>query len=218
MAQLSEDNVSDLQKEYSKEKTEFIEKTRRDMYSMSMDQKEQHRKTVDATTDSFEKRLGGKDKEIQRMQDFYENKLAVFQKNSKEEIDALKKNHAMATETEKRATKEFLAGREKEFNKRLEAMRADYEVGMTKMANHNDIKVSKLTQRYEDMISRMQNEHKAEVDLLTRQTKDEYDKLLTASQERQESMKNQYELKIEKLRLANMNEEAKKEMRGTSKA
>lgn len=218
MSQLSEDNVTDLQKEYSKEKTEFIEKTRRDMYAMSMDQKEQHRKTVDATTESFEKRLTGKDKEIQRMQEFYENKLAVFQKNSKEEIDALKKNHALTTESEKRSTKEFLSSREKEFNKRLEAMRADYEVAMTKMVNHNDIKVSKLTQRYEDMISRMQNEHKAEVELMTRQNKEEYDKLLSASQERQESMKNQYELKIEKLRLANMNEEAKKEMRETAKA
>lgn len=213
VAEKNNDNLTDLQKEYSKEKTDFIEKSRREMYDLSLGQKEQHQKTVEATTDSYEKRLNSKDKEIQRMQEFYENKLAVFQKNSQEELAALKKNSFQASEGDKRATKDLLASREKEYTKRLEAMRSDFEMGMARMASNNDIKVAKITQRYEDMISRMQAEHKAATDLLTRQSKDEYEKLLTSSQERQESMKNQYELKIEKLRLANVSEEAKKEIR-----
>lgn len=204
------ETVENLQSEFAKEKTTFIEKNKKDNYDSLNGQREDFRLKIDKMVESYEKRLVDKDLTNQRTIEIYENKLAGFQKKLQEETNNGKRAFDDMRYENEKSTKQLVEAREREYFKRFMEVKNRFDKEIATSKYQNDLNTTKLTQRYEEKISQMKNDYEREIKQRNDESRSEYTRLAETSKIQLDALRDQYEAKISKIRSGNMANEYEK--------
>jgi gas vesicle protein len=195
--------ISDIQNEVAKEQTNFYQKTKRDVHNQMEDLKSDLNSVHAKKEDSLAKQILSKEQENNKLIDKYETKLSVLKAKSAKELEHLKVFESERRAEDRRATQRAMAQKQREFDKNLQAVRTDYEGRLDSAKANADLHVSKLTERYEGELIRQRNDSNKELQRTVALMKANYNKLADKSELEKETIVNQYELKMNKLREAN---------------
>jgi hypothetical protein len=204
MTDAHEDGLQAMKDEIKVEQTRFYEDTRREVRKEKEDLKDDMRAQYGRREEGLEQRLNSKEQESLRMAEKYESKLSNVEKKANKEIGTLMTFQKEQRIQDQRAYQRSLEGKEREFQKTIMDVRAEFDRKLAKHKSRSDIHVAKLTERYEDQLNRERLEFSREFDTKMSMAKGEYEKLAKSSEIEKENLIQQYELKIDKLRQANM--------------
>ncbi len=199
----NEEAMNEVQSEVAKEQTKFYEKTKRDVHN-SMEDLKLDMSTAHARKEhSLTQQILSKEQENSRIIDRYENKISRLKAKSAKEMEELKIIENERSAANRRAQQLDIAKKQREFEKTLGALRSDYEERLDSSKIHADLHVRKLTERYEGQLTRQKIDSSKELKRNMALMKANYNKLVDKSQLEKETMVNQYESKMNKLREAN---------------
>tara|TARA_Y100000768_G_scaffold388782_1_gene387153 strand:- start:8545 stop:9507 length:963 start_codon:yes stop_codon:yes gene_type:complete len=195
--------MSDLREEMTKEQSRFIEDTREKVHDKMADMKVNYEDKVRKTESSLSQKLEQKTKENETLTAKYEQKLDVLRTKSAKELEALKKLEHDKREEDKKANERALASQRREFQKNIMSMKREYDQKLDRAKANSDLHVTKLTERYENQIATERAEHNKELQRQNSMLKTEYNRLAEQNKLEKDSIINQYEIKLNKLREAN---------------
>jgi hypothetical protein len=193
-----------MQKEFTNDRKKLIESTENERYENDISLRRKFSNDLEGTRQNFEERLSIKQKELEDS-----DKMAIRKMNNLEEtyLDMLERQSQDFEQqrfADRMTLKQILETKDNNNKMALQGMRQDFDRTLTKMKSDNDIQVSQLVTTYEGRLKQLREDSNRELNnKLGEQKKmhDEYKKYIeTAMNE----MRNQYEVKMEKIRLANV--------------
>lgn len=198
------------------EKTQFIEKTRKDVHNEKLELKDEMNRRFSIKSDSLEQQLSQKDAEQKQLVADYEEKISEFKKKVGKEFERYQALEEDRRIEEGRALKQTLLAKDHESNKTMIEMKRRYDKELSQAKMDHDLQMKKMIEVYESQLTQVKNESSKELQVKLGMMKDEYDNLKKNSELRLETLKNQYELKIEKMRMAAQEAEVTRGNRGRS--
>jgi hypothetical protein len=213
------DLVNDIKSDFVKEKSKFIEQTKKDVFRDRESLKDEMRAGFTRKEESLNKRIEQQTDINKRTVDQYEERLVTHRKKAAKEIEHIKVLENDRRLEDKRLTKLEVDGYRKEFANSVGAIKADFDKKLSRTKAQNDIHVTKLTRRYEEILGRERQGNAKELQRKTNLLKGDFMRLAQQSQLEKEGLINQYEIKIDKMRETNrMTRELNKErqVRGDS--
>jgi hypothetical protein len=195
--------ISEIQDEVAKEQTQFYQKTKRDVHNQIEDLKVDMKTVHAKKSESLTKQILQKEQENNRITDKYEAKISMLKAKSAKEMEQLKVFESERRAEDRRSTQRAMAKKQREFNKTLQNVRSDYEGRLGSAKANADLHVSKLTERYEDELIRQRTDANKELQRTVSMMKADYNRLVDKNVLEKETLTNQYELKMDKLREAN---------------
>lgn len=197
------ETVKAIQSELSREKTNAIEEVRKRSHNERIDLKDEMRRSFSNKESGYIQVIDDAKKENKRVKEYYENKISTLQDKNNKEMRVYKSYVADKDISDKRAAKRSLEVKEEQFTKKFIRQQSDYNRKIADTKNHNDIHVNKLVNRYEDQIERLTIDKNKEIKNKLGDMQRKYDRIIKLDEIEKESIVNKYELKLEKLRLAN---------------
>lgn len=206
--QSNQQAMSEARDEMAQEQKDFIQTTRREVHNEMEDLKEEMNDVFARKEDSLSKKLENSEKARETMEQRYQAKIDQIKQKAAKEMEELKVFENQRRMEDRRAAQRQLDQQQREFNKTMMSLRSDYDRRLDKTKAHNDLHVAKLTETYEDQIIRERKEANAELSRQVSLMKANYDRLIDKTNMERDAIVNQYESKIEQLRLANQRAEA----------
>lgn len=209
MSEKNIETVDSIQKEFAKEKTAFLEKAKRDLHHLHADLRDEQRNKLDSLISAYDKRLEMAQNNLTRTKDLYEERMEALERKTSKEIA---QQNISATERRKEDVRDFkrtLNNQEKKSHKEFLALKGEFDKKINRIKHHNDIHVTKLTQRYEDMLAQTKRDYEREIRRREALNRSEYLQLAKSEELAKDAIRNQYEMKLEKTRLTNMMQQEK---------
>jgi hypothetical protein len=201
--QKNHESISTVQTESKRDKLNFLNQAAKDLYNSQEDIKDEHRKVIDRTAQGYEQRLSGLDESKNKLADRYERKLEDHHKKSSKEINLMAEIETQRKFDDRRAQRQLLDTKENEAQKRYSDLKAQYDMTMEKTKMKQDMQTTKLVERYEDQIATMSRDHNTEIVRRVGELNNEYKRLSEFTTNSLQQQKDQYDLRIEKMRLVN---------------
>lgn len=216
----NQEALSEVQELHAKEKTAFIEKTRKEHHRDIEEVKMSLKHTMAEKEKSLMERNEQLKKINERLEAQYENKITVLEKNNHRTVEKLKLMHAEEVDQLRLATKRLIQTKDRESNFEKLQIKSMYEKRLSNSKEESDKKLSKTVEHYEDIISRERDENMRKFNSKVSELQADYKKLYQANELEKETMRVQFDNRIEELRQANMaaleerSQERKAEMNG----
>lgn len=197
-------NIQILKDEMGKEQTKFFEETRMQARHEKEELKDELKSQFERKEMSLDKRIEMQDQDMKRTVENYERRIENLEKKANSEIASINKYYQDMKMEDDRNYKRALEGKEREFQKSLTQARNEFDRKLANAKNTSDVQVAKLTERYENIINTERVEHQREMQSKLAVMTNEYQRLAEKSQAERENLIEQYEIKMDKLRQANM--------------
>lgn len=212
MTSKNSETIKDLQNEFQKEKSQFFEQTKLDFYNDSEKMKDFYKNKINTQSESYEQKLEQELALRTKIEEQYEKQLSELSSSAAKALRAQKNAEEQRRIDDKRAEQRGIAAREREWQQRFIALKGNFDKKLAHTKFQNDIQVTKLTRRHNDEMERILSEHTREMQLKLKEAQEQYVRLAQDSEIRLDALKNQYEMKLEKMKISNMSEVAKKGM------
>lgn len=199
----NQEAMSAARSEMAEEQTRFIQETKRNVHEELADLKDDMNTVFSRKEASLNQQLEMSEKEQVALEEKYQKKIDILKQKSAKELETLKLFENQRRIEDRRAAQRQLELQQREFEKNLNELRRDYDRRLDRTKSNNDIQIAKLTQRYESQIDRERKEHSASMASQVSMMNGNYKRLVDKTNMERDSIINQYEMKIEKLREAN---------------
>lgn len=200
------EEITSIKSEYTKDKTDFIEKSKRD-YSEEKDMmKDGFNRQVMIREDLYERKLAEMEKQTNKIIENYENRIGQIARKAEKEVDTIKSNEDERKLKESQAHKATIDTVQREHQLALGDVRGKYERMIGKDRILNEQKTNRLVQRYEDQLERERADHQKEISMKLGESQGQMERLFKASELEKETLRNQYEQRMENIKLASMTE------------
>jgi hypothetical protein len=203
MDQKNRESINTVQTESRKDKLNFLDKAAKDLYNSHEDLKDEQRKVIERTAQGYEQRLSSQDENKNKLVDRYEKKLNDQHKKTSKELVLMADIETQRKADDRRAQRQLLDSKETDAQKRYLDLKMNYDMTMEKTKMKQDMQTSKLVEGYEDRIATMTREHNTEMARRISEMSAEYKRLSEFSTNSLQQQKDQYDLRIEKMRLVN---------------
>jgi hypothetical protein len=203
MDQKNRESLNTVQTESRRDKINFLNQAAKDLYNSQEDIKDENRKVIERTAQGYEQRLSSLDETKNKLVDRYEKKLNHQHKKTSKEITLMAESETQRKADDRRAQRQLLDSKETDAQKRYLDLKANYDMTMEKTKMKQDMQTSKLVEGYEDKIANMTREHNTEMARRINEMSAEYKRLSEFSTNSLQQQKDQYDLRIEKMRLVN---------------
>ncbi len=195
--------ISDLRDEMSQEQSKLIESTKEEIHNKLSDMKTDYETIIQKKESSQDQKIAQQMKENELLTQKYEQKIDTLKAKSAKELASLKKLEQDRRVEDQKANERTLATQRREFQKTMMSVKRDYDRRLDRSKANADVHVAKLTQRYENLIHTERSEHSKELQRKDMLMKSEFNRLADQSKIEKNSIINQYESKLNKLREAN---------------
>lgn len=195
--------LTELQAEHAKEKTRFIEKTRRDHHNELQDTKFEMKRVMAQKEKSLVERNEQLVKNQQKMMMQYEEKLDRLEKKAHKEIEKLKMMHAEESDANRIATKRLLNQKDRENEFEKIQIKTEYDKRLSRAKDMSDMQIEKTVEHYEDLLSRERDDFKRKFQSKVSEMQSDYEKLHQQNELEKATMQRQFSDRIEELRMAN---------------
>jgi hypothetical protein len=203
MDQKNRESINTVQTESRKDKLNFLDKAAKDLYNSHEDLKDEQRKVIERTAQGYEQRLSSQDETKNKLVDRFEKKLNDQHKKTSKELVLMADIETQRKADDRRAQRQLLDSKETDAQKRYLDLKTQYDMTMEKTKMKQDMQTTKLVERYEDQIATMTREHNTDMARRISEMSNEYKRLAEFSTNTLQQQKDQYDLRIEKMRLVN---------------
>lgn len=204
------EEISSIKSEYSKDKTSFIEKSKRDYSEEKNMMKGEFSRQVGIKEDLFERKLTEMEKQTNKIIENYENRISQIARKAEKEVDSLKSGEEERRAKEDQAQKIAFDSMQREHQMDLGNIRGKYERMIGKDRIMNEQQTTRIIQKYEDQLDRERADHQKEITMKLGESQAQFERLFKASELEKETLRNQYEQRMENSKLASMSQENSK--------
>ncbi len=196
------ETINSLKEDFSKDKTHSIEKSKKDFNDEKIAMKNDFNRQVTVRDSLYEQKLQELEKQTNKIIDNYENRIASLARKAENEVNTIK------TAENERKMKEAVANKQEVENLRAQndaevaQMRDKYEGKIARDRAVTDSQTNKLVQKYEDLIGRERTEHQKEMSVKVGEAQAQFERLFKASELEKDTLRNQYEQRMENMKLA----------------
>lgn len=204
--QMTEKNIEasdELRGDFARSTKNLIETNRREKYNEAEELKDQFFTKLNTNTKSFEQKIEERDKDINSLAKFYDNKLNVLGRKSAKELE----NQRILSEerhiADQRNFKREMDTREELNQEEMKNLKESFAKNLNKVRTEQDNRTNRLVNDYEELLVLQQQQNDKTLGLKMAEARDNYDKLLKQSELQREAVKSQYESRMEKMRAVN---------------
>lgn len=204
------DTINALKDDFSKDKSTSIEKSKKEFNEDKIAMKNEFVRQNSLKETLYEQKLAEMEKQTNKVIENYENKIAQIVKKADTEVSAIKTKEEIRKLKEDQAAKLAFDTIEKENESEKNQIRDKF----TSMAarNHalNEQKTNALVSKYEDIINRERTDHQKEMTLRMSEAKSQFERLFKNSEIEKETIRNQFEQRLENMKLAGISQDNSK--------
>jgi hypothetical protein len=204
------EELASIKDELSKDKTNFIEKTKREVSVEKNQLKETYYNQMSVKEDLYEQKLSEMEKQTHRIIQNYEKRMNSLARKSEKEVEDLKSMTAARAKREEQAVQIAFENQNREHEIEMNNMRSKFENIIGKDRAINDLKTNQLVQKYEDRIERERADQQKEAGLKLGEAQSQIERLFKQSELEKETLRNQFEQRIETLKNSALTQGSKK--------
>ncbi len=212
----NQEALSQIQEDFSKEKTNYIESSRQDKHESKLSLRDDLIKSFERKETSYLQHMENKQKEFDRTVQVYETKISNLEKKNADEVNNLRRVENQRRADDLALFKSEQAALERSKNKEILEQRGQYEGRLERLRNTTNTQIQQLTDRYETMLRTQNQENTNTMNLKMKEAEANYARLHDQSQIERESLIQQYELRLDKMRMANQSQETTRSKRPTT--
>ena len=205
------ETINALKDDLTKDKTETIEKTKKVLSEEKLAMKENFNRQSTIRDSLYEQKLADLEKQTSKIIDNYEARISQIARKAENEVSTVKAREEARKLKETQANAMAFDSLRNEKENEISQMRDKYEGTIRKnqiMAEHKN---NTIVQRYEDVLGRERNEHQKELSLRLGEAQTQFENLYKSSELEKATLRNQYEQRIENIKLTSLaNEHSKK--------
>jgi len=200
---INSDTVNSLKEEMGKEQTRVFQKAKEDQNKEIFNIRADMKHDFNIKEASLQKQITGLNSDIDNLQRDYENKMDMLKELTRNQVETIKKDANDRRIEDGIASRRELKFQKIEFDKRANTIKNDFDQKLSEAKTNNDIQVIKLTKRYEDLLRTERRDFAKEI---ARRQSHMNTEIKTAREQNsleRDSLINQYETKLTKLKDAN---------------
>jgi len=195
--------LTELQAENAKEKTRFIENARRQHHNELEETKFEMKRIMAQKEKSLTERNEQLIKNSEKMIGQYEEKLDRIEKKGLKELEKLKMMHAEENDSNKIAMKRLINSKDRENEFEKIQIKSDYDKRLSRAKDTSDRQIEQTVAHYEDLLTRERDDSMKKFQSKVSSMKSDYEKLYQQNELEKATMQQQFQDRIEELRMAN---------------
>ena len=196
------EEISSIKSEYSKDKTDFIEKSKKETSDEKYMIKEDFNRQSTIKEDLYERKLGEMEKQTNKIIENYENRIGQIARKAEKEVETLKASDEERKAKESLALKISAENQSRAHQMEVSGLRAKYEGMIGRDRAMTEKQTTSIVQKYEDQIDRERSEHQKEMSLKLSESQAQFERLFKSSELEKETLRNQYEQRMENMKAA----------------
>ncbi len=205
----SVETLSNIKDEFAKEKTQYIEKSKKEFNSNLVDQKETFLRQLELKDAVTAQKNDELEKNYSKTIDAYENKIAQIQRKAQQELDVIKSNEEEKRLKDEQAHANELATIDQDHTREVKELRDKYERMIYKDRSDNEKLINKIVQKYEDHIGRERLDNQKTLNVKLSEAQANFERLYKTSELEKSTMRKQFEDRLLQLKDA-MSDSTKK--------
>lgn len=202
------EEISTIKEESNKDKNEFIEKSKKDFSEEKMTMKDEFNHQSAIKEDLYEQKLVEMEKQTNKIIDNYEKKIGQIARKAENEVENIKISEMARARKERQAFKLSSEAEAIQHKMELGNTREKYERIIGKDRQLNEQQMNRIVQKYEDQLVRERSVAQKESAMKLGEAEAKFERLFHASTLEKETLRNQYEERIENMKLGNVSEDA----------
>jgi hypothetical protein len=197
------EEISSIKNEYSKDKTNFMEKTKKDISLEKNQLKDGFNHQLSVKEDLYERKLAEMEKQTNKIIDNYESRMNQLARKSEKEVEVMKNTEDARKMKEDQAVRAAFENSEREHQIEIGGVRSKYENMINKDRTVAEQQTNHIVQKYEDQLERERSDHQKELSMKLGESQAQFERLFKASQLEKETLRNQFEQRIENMKNSN---------------
>jgi hypothetical protein len=198
------EEISSIKTEFNKDKSNFIEKSKRDFSDEKMIMKDEFNHQVTLKDDMYERKLAEMEKQTNKIIENYENRIGQIARKAENEVETIKSTEEERKAKESQAIKISFDSQERQHQMELGNIRDKYEHMIGKDRVLNEQQTNRIVQKYEDQLGRERTDSQKEIAMKLSESQAQFERLFRASELEKETLRNQYEQRMENMKLASL--------------
>ncbi|MBT3586451.1 MAG: hypothetical protein HN509_16205 [Halobacteriovoraceae bacterium] len=196
--------LADAQKEYRTEKTAYITKVRTDAHHDRAKLRNEMLNNYAKKESAMQKEIDKGKRQLANQKDLFDYRIGQQKQNSAKQVQKITSINTSKQEQDRREQLQALEQKDQVARRMLTESKDKFDLQLSKVKHRSERHIDKLTERYETQIGTERQEHKNEMEMKLGMARAEFDRLTRNATLEKETMKRQYEVKMEKLRQANV--------------
>lgn len=190
------ETLSSLKDDFAKDKSQYIEKSKRDYNQDLTELKSDYQKQIELKDLANDKKMSELQKQANKMIESYENKISQIERKANKEIESLKVNEEERKAKENQSRQLELNMIAASHDTEVKQLRDKYERMIYRDRSETEKMVNKIVQKYEDQLSRERLESQKEKNLKLSEAQANLERLYKAAELEKSTLRQQYEDRI----------------------
>jgi hypothetical protein len=206
------ETLSAIKEDYSKDKTEYFEKAKKDFSEEKMAMKSEFNRQGALKETVYEQRLAEMEKQASKIIENYEQRISQIVRKAENEVSVIKSKEQEKSQKEAQSNKIAVDMLRKESEANLVQMRDKYQGEILRDRTLSDLQTNQIVQKYEDQLGRERADHQREMSMRLNESRAQFERLAKSVELEKETQRNQYEQRIENMRIASLAKEHSKKV------
>ena len=204
------ETISDLQKDFSDEKSSYIQDTRIENHNISEKQKDDFQNRITDVISNYEEKIDKASKDKMKIISQFESKINEINViNSEQKQEQARITQQQRVEADRTHDRE-LNIIEYEFKKDFMAMKKQFDRQTASTKSNNDVHITKITKQHNSEMEQLLSENKREIQMKLGDAQRKLERIIDQNRLAIDSLRNQYEGKIDSMRNQNFIDAATK--------
>ena len=192
-----------IKKDYGEEKTQIIDKSRRDLYLATRDIRNSLNRKIEHKKNSYTESLDILKGRYEKMENRYERKLANLKEELTKELNYRDFLAQRGQEERNRIHKEVLSDEGHKTEKRLIKLKKEFNKKLAKIDKENILLRDSIVREFQEKIQRMNREHRQNIKKTVDSLNNRFKSFKHGAESLLETQRTQYEGKIKNIRESN---------------
>jgi hypothetical protein len=206
------ESISALKDDYTKDKSQYIERAKKGHSDEKLAIKTEFQRQNYLRETLYEQKLSEVEKQTGKIIENYENRISQIVRKAEHEVEVIKSKEQERNQKETQSSKIAIDMLRKENASNVAQLRDRYEGEMLRDRTVADLQINQLMQKYDDQITRERMGHQKELSLRLNESRSQFERLAKSVEMEKETQRNQYEQRIENMRVASLVKENSKKV------
>ena len=202
--------ISSLKEDYSKDKSESIERSKKEFNDEKVSLKTEFNRQMGVKESLYENRLMEMEKKTNKIIENYENRISQIVRKADKEVEKIKLTEEERKVKEAQAQKIASDRMDKAHRTELLQLRDKYENMVARDRMQNEKLVNNIVQKYEDQLERERTESQKVMSIRLSEAQAQLERFYNSSEIEKENIRAQSDARIENMKLAMMAQERSK--------
>jgi hypothetical protein len=194
------EEVNSIKNDFLKNKTNFIEKSKKDMSEEKLQMKEGFNHQIGVKEELFERKLSEMEKQTNKIIENYEARMNQLARKTEKDVEMMKSTDEARRIKEEQARKIAFESQEQNHQMEVGNLRNKYETMIGKDRAISELQTNQIVQKYEDQLERERSEHQKDLSLRLSESQSQFERLFKSSELEKETLRNQYEQRMENMK------------------